>query len=236
MRRGINLLSNVILKFRLNRAPLIKTTSSFLDIGCGSGGWLRFLSDRGFATYGIDPSLNACLSAKSHGIKRIFQGMPSFFPIRKESFDVITAIHCLEHDPEPKLFLRAAAAVLKPGGWMGVALPNVDSWEVHRAGGSWYHLDPPYHLCLPHRKALEKVLLDLGFEKPLYQYPMLEFSQSWLYAFFKRQKLPFLMTMLLSPIFAMCNSYSALMKRSGVIEIWIRKKQIHSKEFPSCNP
>lgn len=45
------------------------------------------------------------------------------FPFRPESFDAITACYFIEHVPDTEKFVRNAATVLKPGGWMFLLFP-----------------------------------------------------------------------------------------------------------------
>ena len=45
-------------------------------------------------------------------------------------------------------FLRAAAANLKPGGVLAIAMPNPDAWQFKVMSLHWPHLDAPRHLTL----------------------------------------------------------------------------------------
>lgn len=62
--------------------------------------------------------------------------------------DVIAIWHVLEHLPDALAFLRAAAANLKSGGVLVVAMPNPDAWQFKVMGARWPHLDAPRHLTL----------------------------------------------------------------------------------------
>ena len=56
--------------------------------------------------------------------------------------------HVLEHLPDPRGMLAAAAAKLEPGGVLAVAVPNPKSWQFRLLHGRWAHLDAPRHLSL----------------------------------------------------------------------------------------
>lgn len=62
--------------------------------------------------------------------------------------DVIAIWHVLEHLSKPLEFLRAAAANLKPGGVLAIAMPNPDAWQFKVMNLHWPHLDAPRHLTL----------------------------------------------------------------------------------------
>jgi SAM-dependent methyltransferase len=62
------------------------------------------------------------------------------FPFQDASFDVVTAFEVIEHVVStPRVLLREAARVLKPGGLLYLATPNVCSWAKVRRLVSQVH-------------------------------------------------------------------------------------------------
>jgi SAM-dependent methyltransferase len=75
------------------------------------------------------------------------------------SFDLITAVHVVEHLPAPVSALRKINALLAPGGKLFVSLPNLDSAEARLFGRSWVGLDIPRH-CVHVRESVFRSLLE----------------------------------------------------------------------------
>jgi hypothetical protein len=68
-----------------------------------------------------------------------------------------------EHLYTPITDLRKAHALLKPGGWLVIGLPNVESWEQRLFGKYWVGWDLPRHLYLFPQPALQAILNREGF-------------------------------------------------------------------------
>ena len=64
------------------------------------------------------------------------------------SFDALTLAHVIEHLPDPVGALRRARDLLRPGGVLWVATPNLRSLAHRMFGRDWLSLDPPRHLVL----------------------------------------------------------------------------------------
>ncbi|HSB12218.1 MAG TPA: class I SAM-dependent methyltransferase [Blastocatellia bacterium] len=136
-----------------------------LDVGCGSGFFLRALQPAHWDRFGVETSDAACAAAAhALGRGRVFRGelIESQWP--DSSFDVVTFWSALEHTNEPRANLKAARHIIKPGGSLIVQLPNAASYQARWFGGDWFALDAPrhrYHFNLP---ILERLLSETGFE------------------------------------------------------------------------
>jgi 2-polyprenyl-3-methyl-5-hydroxy-6-metoxy-1,4-benzoquinol methylase len=58
-------------------------------------------------------------------------------PLADGSFDVVTALHIVEHLEDPDRFLRAARRALRPGGLLMLATPNPAGLGAKTAGERW---------------------------------------------------------------------------------------------------
>jgi SAM-dependent methyltransferase len=181
---------------------------------------MEFLAARGFDAHGLDPSEEACSAARRRGLQNIHQGTLGKHDLPTASFDAITAIHCMEHDPNPRAFVAGATHLLKPGGWLGITIPNIASWEARHARGEWFHLDPPYHLCLPSPRAVRETFAVSGLNDLRVRCPSFDYCQSLLYATGWRRDLPLPLTAAVLPFAAAFNLALALDRQAGTIEYW----------------
>ncbi len=69
----------------------------------------------------------------------------------------------MEHFHDPGAAVRRCLALLRPGGVLWIATPNIDSLGHERFGADWFGLDPPRHLVLFTPRALERLLREVGF-------------------------------------------------------------------------
>ena len=134
-----------------------------LDLGCGRGVILGALADRGFEVHGVEISLEAARGADPRAEIRIAPrladaGYPAGY------FDEVVIWHVLEHLHDPRGALLEARRVLRPGGRLVVAVPNLSSLQARWAGPAWFHLDLPRHLWHFPLGALRKLMADSGFQ------------------------------------------------------------------------
>jgi SAM-dependent methyltransferase len=113
------------------RAP--QEGERWLEIGCGAGDVLVHLTEEGprVQAVGMELSKRAAELARRRGLD-VTQGGLDAAP---GAFDVIFAIGVLEHVPDPRRFVTAAAARLESGGALILALPDLgtpsfDAWFV----------------------------------------------------------------------------------------------------------
>ncbi len=135
-----------------------------LDVGCGAGGFLRFLVESGWQGTGVEPSADAAERARTHGLDVIASTLSeSGLPI--ESFDVISYINVLEHLPDPARELRLALDFLRPGGELQLNVPNFACGLARHFRAHWFTLDCPRHLYHFTPDTLQVLLRAAGFER-----------------------------------------------------------------------
>jgi SAM-dependent methyltransferase len=71
--------------------------------------------------------------------------------------------HVIEHLHDPAAALAECRRVLRPGGMLWVATPNLDAPGHRRFGPDYVQLDPPRHLVLFTRRSLAALLERAGF-------------------------------------------------------------------------
>lgn len=116
-----------------------------LDVGCGSGIFLDMARSRGLQTFGIELNSAAAKQAREKG-HTIFAKLLSDLNIEQTAgaFDLITLFQVLEHVPDPVKTLKEAAALLRSGGFISVAVPAVKGLAnfAPMDPGMW----PPHHI------------------------------------------------------------------------------------------
>ncbi|MGE0632964.1 MAG: class I SAM-dependent methyltransferase [Pseudobdellovibrionaceae bacterium] len=136
------------------------TPGKVLDIGCGDGTYLENLP-KTWKKFGFEPSEPGQKALKQKGISLFkFEELQK----HKESFDLITLWHSLEHIKNPKEVLVQIRELMKPSGRLFVSIPNINSLQAMVFRGKWFHLDPTRHLFHYTPKTARKLIEDEGFE------------------------------------------------------------------------
>lgn len=93
--------------------------ATVLDVGCGSGRWSKFLTDKVDWIEAIDPS-KAVFSAfnmlKENRNVRVTQASVESIPFNKESFDLVISLGVLHHIPDTQKALSLIVEHVKKGG------------------------------------------------------------------------------------------------------------------------
>jgi SAM-dependent methyltransferase len=139
-----------------------QATGRILDVGCATGNFLAEMKRTGrWQAVGIEPNEPAALRARASNGLDVRTGRLADLEAPPASFDVVTLWNVVEHVHEPIDDLRRAVALLKPGGWLVLSLPNLDSLEVRLFGRGWCGWDLPRHLYFFSRATLGSALAGL---------------------------------------------------------------------------
>ena len=123
-----------------------KSTGRLLDVGCGSGYFLKQMRNEGWDVFGVEPDPKAVAVARDEYGIDVRQGNLSNAGFTDNMFDAITLSHVIEHIYDPANLLRECGRVLKPGGTLVVTTPNAESLCHTLFKEAWLDLDPPRHL------------------------------------------------------------------------------------------
>lgn len=134
-----------------------------LDVGCGKGDLLAVLMHRGWNGEGLEVDAEAAASARIQLGLKVHEGELESQRFPDHTFDAITMNHVIEHVHDPISLIRECLRVLKPGGRMVLATPNVRSLAHGRFGRNCSLLDPPRHLHLFTKINLKECTARAGF-------------------------------------------------------------------------
>jgi ubiquinone/menaquinone biosynthesis C-methylase UbiE len=102
-----------------------------LDVGCGTGRWVRRLEEHGLSVVGIDQSSEMLSLARKRGtLSPMVSGEVQNLPFRDESFECVSAVTVIQHIP-PQEQVRALSEmvrVLRPGGYLFLNRTSSRAW------------------------------------------------------------------------------------------------------------
>lgn len=116
-----------------------------LDIGCATGEFLNYFKQKGWTTIGIEPAENPRKYATTKYGLEVYDE-PKLENLEKNTFDVITLWHVLEHVPDLSHRMEQINKLLKKDGVIAIALPNYNSWDAKHYDKHWAAYDVPRHL------------------------------------------------------------------------------------------
>ncbi len=104
---------------RALRSCQLPPRASVLEVGCGSGRWLRRLVETGVIAWGVDHSVEMLgLARQMGGTCQVVAGEAQHLPFADGTFDGVTCVTVIQHIPpaEQRVALHEVARILKPGG------------------------------------------------------------------------------------------------------------------------
>ena len=134
---------NSTLKRKVSLLNSFKTTSkNVLDVGAGTGDFLKVCKNNAWNVSGIEPSLEARNIAQKKGVI-LKENLLEFKNIK---FDVITLWHVLEHVENLSEYISILHSLLADNGRLIIAVPNFKSDDANYYKEFWAAFDVPRHL------------------------------------------------------------------------------------------
>jgi SAM-dependent methyltransferase len=135
-----------------------------LEVGCGSGLFLRYLREAGYAVEGVETSKADVRYARERIGLTVFEGALETLPLAPRHYDAVVMVNVLEHIPEPAATVARIHSLLRPGGWVVLVLPVIDSGQARWLGARWSAVtEAPRHVAIPSAAGARRLLGTAGF-------------------------------------------------------------------------
>ena len=136
---------------------------TLLDIGCGTGAFLKVAKDNGWVVTGVEPDRDARTIANAI-TENAVHNTEKLSELKNQCFDVITLWHVLEHLPNLEEQVSLLKRLLKPGGTLIIAVPNYKSYDAAYYKNFWAAYDVPRHLWHFSQTAIKRLFLKENFK------------------------------------------------------------------------
>lgn len=134
-----------------------------LDVGCGSGKFVRYLRSLSMEASGIEPSRALFDRYLSEGDYFQNRTVESLSIEAEELWTVITVLDVFEHVEDPRSFFASLRKILADGGYIFLVTPDVGSVTAKIFGRYW-HFYHRYHLSYFSKKTFSQFCEIQGFE------------------------------------------------------------------------
>lgn len=134
-----------------------------LEVGVAAGFFLKEAERAGWQCVGteiMDAAIEFATARLGLDVRKQAAEELSF---PEETFDAIAMLEVIEHLYDPRRALRAAWAVLRPGGLLVLTTPNFRSLSRAILGQQWAVISPAEHLYYFTSASLRRLLQETGF-------------------------------------------------------------------------
>ena len=143
----INKLYHLVRKYQFKqKEKLISKLSNekkLLDIGCGTGEFLKYCKQKNWLVSGLEPDeLARSFASKNYNLD-LYNNLNE---IKNKKFDVVTMWHSLEHVYHLKNDFLKISNLLNNKGYLIIAVPNCASYDAKYYKNNWAAYDLPIHL------------------------------------------------------------------------------------------
>jgi 2-polyprenyl-3-methyl-5-hydroxy-6-metoxy-1,4-benzoquinol methylase len=149
---------------------------SLLDVGSGTGSFVKEMKQNGWEVTGLEPDDDARKVAKE-----LYQldlaDTNQFYQLPSGSFDAITMWHVLEHVHDLSAYIQQLRKVLKANGKLLIAVPNYTSFDAKIYQEYWAAYDVPRHLYHFTPKSIKTLMENNGLK-------VLQYKPMWFDSFY----------------------------------------------------
>ncbi|NHZ86080.1 MAG: methyltransferase domain-containing protein, partial [Planctomycetia bacterium] len=162
-----DIIYKIVRKFTLrSKRKIVKQISQkqsgmLLDIGCGTGEFLKTMKQSDWDIAGVEVNEKTRRIAQTNA-DSIILDTNDFFK-NKQKYDVITLWHSLEHLNTLARFLNKISLSLNSNGVIMVAVPNYRSFDAEYYKQDWAAYDVPRHLYHFSFEAMVKLMEKFKF-------------------------------------------------------------------------
>lgn len=133
------------------------------EIGFGAGALLRRFLDGGAIVSGADPgalkvTVDPVLATRATLHATSLEHVPL-----QDPFDLVFAVHVIEHVADPTQFATACHDLVRPGGQLVLVTPAGDSASFRAFRSRWWMLEDPTHVRFFSARSIGRLLVDAGF-------------------------------------------------------------------------
>lgn len=136
--------------------------ATLLDVGAGTGGFVRLALDRGYEAEGLTMSAKEVAFAERElGVRLTLGTLDDHGGPR---YDIVSANSVIEHVPDPAGFLRQVADRARPGGYVTLTTPSTNSYQRFLLGARRWRAIRPGHLTVFSPAGLHELCVAQGLE------------------------------------------------------------------------
>ena len=134
-----------------------------LDIGAGTGAFVKTIRDAGWEVTGVEPDAAVRVTALAQN-NVLLESTEALELFEENKFDAITMWHVLEHVHGLHAYCNTINRILNKNGVLIVAVPNYTSADADHYQEHWAAYDVPRHLYHFSPKSMHVLMKGHGFE------------------------------------------------------------------------
>ena len=155
----------LINEYLLHQNSISRPEKNILDIGAGTGDFLKVCKVNLWNVFGIEPDMEARNIAAKKGVL-LYKDVSHF---TDKKFEIITLWHVLEHVENLEEYISTLEKLLSKNGTLIIAVPNYKSYDAKYYSKFWAAFDVPRHLWHFSETSISKLFapVNLTVEKTL---------------------------------------------------------------------